>query len=60
MTTFVTEFGKFIYNCLPMGVCDLGDIFQAKLDELLSDIEGVRTYINDIFVLIKDSFEEHI
>ena len=34
----VTEFGKFKYNRLPMGMCDYGDIFQAKVDELLGDI----------------------
>ena len=37
-TTIVTEFGKFRYNRLPMGMCASGDIFQAKVDELLSDI----------------------
>ena len=60
MTTIVTEFGKFRYNRLPMGMCASGDIFQAKVDELLSDIEGVKTYINNILVLGKDSFEKHI
>ena len=59
-TKIVTEFGKFIYICLPMGLCSLGDIFQSKVDELLGDIEGVKTYIYDIIVLIKDSFENHI
>ena len=43
-----------------MGVCALGDIFQAKVDDLLGDIEVVKTYIYDIFVLSKDSFENHI
>ena len=38
MTTIVTEFGKFRYNYLPMGMCASGDIFPAKVDELLSDI----------------------
>ena len=56
MTTIVTEFGKFKYNCLPMGLCASEDIFQAKLDELLGDIEGVKTYIDYILVLIKDRF----
>ena len=54
MTTIVTEFGKLRYNFLPMGMCTLGDIFQAKVDKLLGDIEGVKTYIDDILVLIKD------
>ena len=60
MTTIVTEFGKFRYNCLPMGICASGDIFQTKVNKLLDDIEVVKTYINDITVLGKDSFEKHI
>ena len=43
-----------------MGICALGEIFQAKGDELLSDIEGVKTYSNDILVVIEDIFEKHI
>ena len=41
--TIVTEFGKFRYNRLPMDMCALGDIFQAKVDELIGDVEGVKT-----------------
>ena len=54
MTTIVTEFGKFRYNFLPMGMCALGYIFQSKVDELIGDIEGVKTYIDDILVFSKD------
>ena len=43
-----------------MGMCASGDIFQAKVYKLLGDIEGVKTYIDDIVVLGKDSFENHI
>ena len=42
MTTIVTEFDKFRYNHLPTGMCALGYIFQAKVDELLGDIEGIK------------------
>ena len=45
MTTIVTEFWKFRYNRLPMGMYALGDIFQAKVDKLLGDFEDVKTYI---------------
>ena len=45
MTTIVTEFGKFRYNRLPIGMCASGDIFQAKVDDLLSDIEGFKACI---------------
>ena len=44
MSAIVTEFGNFRYNRLPMGLCASGDIFQAKVDELLSDIKDVEKY----------------
>ena len=53
MPEMVTKFGIFRYNRFPMGMCDSGDIFQAKLDKLLGDIEDVKTYIYDILVLSK-------
>ena len=49
-TTIVTEFSKFKYNRLPMCVCTSGDIIQAKVDELLSDIEVIKTYIDSILI----------
>ena len=59
MTMIVTGFVKFRYNCLPVVMCALGYIFQAKVYEILSDIEGVKTYTDDILVLIKYIFEKH-
>ena len=43
-----------------MGMCSSGYIFQDKLDELPGDIEGVKTYINDILLLRKEIFSKHI
>ena len=43
MTKIDLEFGKFRYNCLSMGMCALGYIFQTKVDKLLKYIEGVET-----------------
>ena len=60
MTEIVTEFGKFKYNHLPMGMCASGDIFQSNVDSMISGIKGFKTYINDISVLIKESFSKHI
>ena len=60
ITTIVTEFGKFQYNVLPMGLVVSADIFQAKVNELLGDIEGVKAYIDDILVLNKGTFAEHV
>ena len=60
MTTIVTEFGTFRYNRLPMGMCASVDIFQVKVDELSGGIEGVKTYIDDILILIYCCFRNHI
>ena len=54
MTVIVTEFWKFRYNHLPMGMFALGDILQSKVDELIRDIKGVKKYIYYILVLSKD------
>ena len=53
-TKIVTEFEKFRYNIIPMGMCASGDIFQYKVEKLLGDIEGIKTYIDDRLVSSKD------
>ena len=60
MTKIVTEFGKFKYYCLPMGMCASGGILQVKVYELLGNIKSVTMYIENILVLGKDSFEKYI
>ena len=53
MTEIINEFRRFRYNYLPMVICTLGDLFQAKEDKLLIYIKGVKIYINDVLVLSK-------
>ena len=60
MCTIITEYGKYRYKRLPMGVACSPDIFQAKIYELLGDIEGTKAYIDDILVVKKGSFDEHL
>ena len=60
MMMTVTKFGKFRYNCLPMDMCVQSDILKYKLDNLLDDIKGVKTHINGISVLIKESLYNNI
>ena len=43
-----------------MRMCASGDIFKAKVDDLLSNIEGLKMCIDDILFLSKDSFEKYI
>ena len=43
-----------------MGMYASVDIFQSKADEMLGDIEGIKTYINYINLLIKNFFTNHM
>ena len=43
-----------------MGICAFGDLFQYKVEKLLGDIERVKIYLDDILILSKDIFENHI
>ena len=39
-TMIVTEFGKFRYICLPIGILDQIDIFQEKIYKILGWYQG--------------------
>ena len=43
-----------------MGVSCSPDIFQAKIYELLGDIQGTKAYIDDILAINKGTFSEHL
>ena len=43
-----------------MGMIISGDVFQSKVYDLIGDINGVRTYIDDILCIGKGTFEENI
>ena len=48
LTTFITPFGRFIFNRLPFGITRAPEIYQREMAEILKDLEGVATYIDDI------------
>ena len=48
LCTIVTPFGKYEYQRLPMGLCNSPDIFQERMYEIISDLEYVREYIDDL------------
>ena len=60
LCTLVFPFGKFEMQCLPMGLCNNPDIFQEKMSELMQDLDFVRTYIDNLLVLTKGSYEDHL
>ena len=60
LCTLVFPFGKYEMQRLPMGLCNSPDIFQEKMSELMTDLEFVRTYIDDLLCLTKGTFEDHL
>ena len=45
--TIVTQWGKYKYQRLPMGLCNSPEIFQEKMSELFVGLDTVRVYIDD-------------
>ena len=60
MRTVVFPWGKYEYLRLPMGLCNSPDIFQEKMNELMEGLEFARAYLDDLLVITKGSFQEHL
>ena len=58
--SIVTQWGKYEYQRLPMGLCNSPDIFQEKMSELLIGLDTVRVYIDDLLHVTKVSWTEHL
>jgi hypothetical protein len=59
MCTIATQWGKFEYQRLLMGLCNSADIFQEKMSELLAGLDTVRVYLDDLLHVSKESWEDH-
>ncbi len=60
LCTLVFPWGKYEMQCLPMGLSNSPDIFQEKMSELMYGLENVRAYIDDLLVISKGTFTEHL
>jgi len=49
--TIILPWGKYSYQRLPMGVAGSPDIFQEKMSGLMSTLEFVRTYLDDLLLI---------
>ena len=56
----VLPWGKYEYVKLPMGLCNSPDIFQEKMNELFADLEVVKAYIDDLLIITKGSWQDHL
>ena len=61
LCTLVLPWGKYRYKRLPMGIKNSPDIFQEKINELMEGLEEfIRAYLDDILIITKGSFEDHL
>ena len=60
LCTIVLPWAKYEYQRLPMGLCNSPDLFQEKMSNLMSDLEYVRTYIDDLLVITNGNWTDHL
>jgi hypothetical protein len=60
MCTIVFPWGKYSYQRLPMEFAGLADIFQVEMGNLMATLEYLRAYIDNLFVIIKSSHDDHL
>ena len=56
----ILPWGKYVYNKMPMGFKISADVFQRELSLLFQNMPYVLVYIDDILVITKESFEQHL
>ena len=54
LTTFITPYGRFCFNKLPLDISSAPEIFQHRMNEVLSSLEGVLCHVDDVLVFGKD------
>ena len=45
---------------LPMGVAGPPNILKEKMSDLMPALEFVRTYLDDLLVITKGTFDDHL
>ena len=58
--TIILPWGKYSYQRLPMGIAGSPDIFQEKMTGLMEQLDYVRAYIDDLLIITKSSYEDHL
>jgi transposase InsO family protein len=60
LCTVVLPWGKYEYLRLPMGLCNSPDIFQEKMNDIMTGLEFAQAYIDDLLVISCGDFEDHL
>jgi hypothetical protein len=60
LCTIVFPWGEYSYLRLPMGIVNSPDIFQRKINQLMDGLEYVQAYLNNILIVTKNTYEDHL
>eukprot|EP00957_Ditylum_brightwellii_P144523 11009260-Ditylum_brightwellii.AAC.1 len=60
LCTIILPWEKYEYLKLPMGLANSPDVFEEKMGDLFADLENVRAYIDDLLVITKGNWEDHL
>ena len=58
LTTFITPCGRFCFNKLPFGIASAPELFQKRMSNILSGLEGIVCQMDDVLVFGRTK-EEH-
>ena len=58
--TIILPWGEYFCKRLSMGVARSPNIFQEKITGLMSDLEYVRAYIDDLLIISKEFFRDQL
>ena len=57
LTTFVTPFGRYLFNKVPFGISSAPEHFQKQMSKILAGLTGVRCQMDDVLVFGQDQGE---
>ena len=62
LTSVITPFGCFEFLRMPFGICNAGCSFQRLMDQILSGLDYIFVYLDDIliFSVSEDEHEGHV
>jgi len=50
LTTFITPYGRYLFNKLPFGISCVPELFQLRMNKILDGLAGVVCQMDDVLV----------